>query len=238
MALQLAQRYESADAIPEAFRELYVERDGGYVFDWSQVEGAVDPAAVDAALGELRAEREAHKATKRRLAAYRAGDAPPPLTPEERAQWEEYERLVEEVERLEFQLHQRTEAEVQRLAEEIAAERVAALEEELADLDDELQGIRQELAELKAGETERVEIDARLQAIKDALPRFAFVDGVEADLVWHAIEGPEPLRVGHDGRVRSARGESVVEWIERLARSRPHWSKNARRPEAPRSLFR
>ncbi len=224
---------------PERFAELYKQADdgNGYVLDLDLFEDVVDPAAVEAAQEALRAERLAHRETKARLAARRAGDAPDPLTDEERAQRDEYERLAEERERLEFQLYQRTEAEVQRIAEEIAAREIASLEEMVGLKAGELEAMRQELAEFKAAETERVELDARLTAIRDALPRFAFVDGVEADLVWHALEGPDGLTVDGE-RVKSTRGESVVEWVERLARSRPHWSKNAPRREAPRSLFR
>lgn len=235
--MQLAQRYESPDAIPEAMRELFVERDGAWHFDWTSIDGAVDPADVEARMAELRAERAAHRATKDKLYKARSGDAPAPLTDEERAQRDEYERLSEERERLEFQLYQRTEAEVQRIAEEIAAREIASLEEMVGLKAGELERMRQELAEFKAAETERVETDARLTAIKDALPRFAFVDGVEADLVWHALDGPDGLVVDGE-RVKSTRGESVVEWVERLARSRPHWSKNAPRREVPRSLFK
>lgn len=234
--MQLAQRYESPDAIPEAMRELFVERDGAWHFDWSQVEGTVDPADVEAAQAEIRAEREAHRETKFALYKRRSGDRVE-LTPEERAQRDEYQALVEQKESLEFKLHKRTEAEVQRIAEEIAAREIASLEEALGLKEGEIERMRQELAELKAGEQQRVETDARLTAIKDALPRFAFEDTVEADLVWHALEGPDGL-VAEGERVKSTRGESVVEWVERLARSRPHWSRNARRREAPRSLFK
>lgn len=226
--------YAAMARVPERFAELYKPADdgNGYVFDWAQVEGLVDPAEVDRLHDELRRERLAHRRSKHQAAT---SDAREP-TDEERAQREEYERLAEERERLEFELHKRTEAAVGERVERIVAERVAALEGELAGARDELQDIRQELEELRAGEAQRVETDARLQAIRDALPRFAFVEGVEADLVMHA-DGPDGLVV-RDGRVRSARGESVADWVERLARSRPHWSKNVRRPEAPRSLFR
>jgi hypothetical protein len=67
----LKRKYATQAEIPAGFESLYKEQDGAFVRDDSQIEGAGgDSSAVTNVQKALNAERQAHKATKDKLAAF------------------------------------------------------------------------------------------------------------------------------------------------------------------------
>lgn len=203
---KLAAVVDSLDAVPEAFRELYAERDGHYALD---VDGVEDPAALKSALQKERAAR-AKAERDARAAAEKFADLD-----------------VDEIRRLQEAERQRKDGELISAGkvDELVNERIKRLQDEFTK-----EKARLEQEKVAAG----AQLDRLL--IDNEVSRLAAAKGVAStaidDVIWRARQ---VFRRDKDGTVRGYSGEtplfsgkdatqplSIEEWLGDLAGRAPH----------------
>lgn len=151
MALKL--QYDTQDAIPEAFRPLYEEKEGKYAFKTSEVEGMKTQADIDRMSVGLTKERNDHKESKTKLSKWVAlGKSP--------------EEIQEALDRLP-ELEAAAEAGGSKSADAVKKQVEAGMATATAKHQRELQAAKDQFVSL-GQRVEAYEERERRQAIKDA----------------------------------------------------------------------
>ena len=205
--------YDSKDSIPEAFRELYSERDGKW--EVTGIEGVKTQGDMDRVNGALaRAKSERDEA---RSALTKRGEA----TPEQVTGLEDQVAELETKLKMAGKTPEDFESKLSELADRRAATKVAP--------------VQRELEQAKAGLTERdtkiVDLTATVQNrdIDDVLRSAAAESKVERDAVNDVLMHRGVFERSETGDVVSRDGVGVTpgisptQWLEDRKKDRSHW---------------
>lgn len=200
--------YDKQEDVPEAYRELYAERDGK--FELSGIEGIKTQADVDRLATALTKERTDHKATKDRLAAW--GDLKP----------DETRTQLDRIPELEAQADKVDDEKLDKLFE-------ARTRTKLAPVERERDGLKTKLEEA-LGKVAEFETKERVRAIHDAVRSEAMKSKVvESALDDVLMVAERVFEVSEDGWVKTRDGMGVTpgiaasDWLSEMQPKRPHW---------------
>ncbi len=215
--------YNTAEEIPEGFADLYTEKDGKFAL--TEVEGIKTQADIDKIQGGLRLERNDHKATKEKLAAF--GDIDPATIPSQ----------LEELTATKAQLDALTaaggfdETKIEPIIEARVNRAVGPLQREKTQLQRDLDLARKGTAE------KEVEVNSLKQTmvqrdVEGAIRSAATGAKVLPTAIDDAVmNGVRVFEVVEDGRIltRDIPGSGITvgltpaEWFKDMVDKRPHW---------------
>ena len=213
--------YEKQEEIPTGFEELYVERNGR--FDLVGIEGVKTQADIDKQLEANRKEREAHKATKDKLAKF--GDLDPETIPTQLAELEETKARLEAVTK-EGKLD---ESKMAPIIDAAVRKALGPVERIKTQLERDLDNARKTTAEKDAEVSSlRGAITQRTveQSLRDAALAAKVIPTAVDDAVMY---GARVFEVTEDGRVVTKDNAGVTpgieakEWLKDMQERRPHW---------------
>lgn len=213
--MSLKFRYDSMNEVPEAFRELYTERDGAAVL--TGVEGLRTDEDVNRVQTALNAERKAHKDTKERLSAFAGLDAED--IQDQIAQLAvlkaKGEGKGDDDERVEKIITARVEAATSKLQRDLDKTKAKLTEYET------------ENAQFRANETRgfilgevakaQTALNVRQEAREDV--------NLRAESIFEIIENPDGTKavVTKSGVQGVKAGLAPEHWLEDSKATRPHW---------------
>ena len=202
--------YDTQDDIPEAFRELFAERDGK--FELAEVEGVKTQADVDRLNEALRKERGDHTKTKEKLSAW--GD----LNPEETRT--QLDRIPE------LEAHQ-ADGDSQEKIEQIVQGRLqtatAPLERKVSTLEKENGELKTSIADFQAKDTRRQIHDAVREAgVSTKILDTAMDDALMLGERIFEVREDDGAIVTRDG-VGVTPGIRPADWFSEVQEKRPHW---------------
>lgn len=203
--------YEKKEDIPEAFAELYEERDGKFVL--VNIEGIQTDANVQRLEKALRDEREDHKKTKDKLRSYTSlGDDP-----------EEIHKKLDKIPELEAAAAGKIdEAKLEQMVEGRVKSRLSPVERERDRLKTELDTATGKITELD-GTIKKSKIT---EAIRKAAEEHHVVPEAIDDAIMH---GERIFEVTEDGKVVAKDNVGVSpglhpkDWLSDMQKTRPHW---------------
>ena len=214
--MALKDQYASKDEIPEAFRELYTERDGRW--ECTGISGMKTSADVDRVQRSLDKERSEHSASKAKLR-------------EHADRWGEldYDDVMSKLDRIpELEEAAKGKLDDDKI-EEIVSRRVdsriktktAPLERDLAKLTKERDSFAEENQGLKGKERVRTIRDS----VQEALIKSKVIDAAREDALFRAeyvfdlVDGKPATKEG----VGVTPGLDPSGWLEEIQPNRPHW---------------
>lgn len=203
--------YASLDEVPETYRDLFEERDGGYHL--TRIEGLVTTADVQRVKTALDSERNLHKSTKEQLKG---------LLGERKL--EEVQAMLDKLPELEAAAAGKLdETKLNELVEGRLRTRTAPLEREKQQLAAKAQELEQLVETFKQRETQRTIGDAvRAAALKAKVLDTAQEDVLLlAERVFEVTE--EGKVVARDGAPGAQPGLSPEAWLMDMQTKRPHW---------------
>lgn len=204
--------HDTLEEIPEAFRELYTQRDGKYLL--TGIAGVKTEADVATLSKSLNSERDEHKATKEKLRLWEG------LEPDKvRLQLDRVAELEVAArgnkEEIDKKLEELTEARVR--------SRIAPVERENTAVKKQLEEATVQLQQLQKEQVRRtVHDNVRAAAEKGKILPEAIVDVLLlADAVFAVAEGGAVLT--KDNAFGITPGLSPEVWVQEMQDKRPHW---------------
>lgn len=203
--------YTAQDEIPEPFRPLFEERDGG--FHLTRIEGLVTTADVQRVKTALDSERNQHKSTKEQLKG---------LLGERKL--EEVQAMLDKLPELEAAAAGKLdEGKLNELVEGRLRTRTAPLEREKQQLLTKAQELEQLVETFKQRETQRAIGDA----VRSAALKAKVLDTAQEDVLLLAERVFEVTEEGkvvaRDGAPGAQPGLSPEAWLMDMQTKRPHW---------------
>lgn len=216
MALQAI--YENQEQIPEAFRELFSERNGK--FELTGITGIRTQADVDRVQASLTSERTAHKQTKDRLrGVHFKGKSVVEMNDEElRGAVEGLDRYEE----LEASAGKMDEGKLAQLVESRIRTKLAPVERER----DQLKGQVTELTNQVTGYVQKEKTRTIHDAVRKAAGTAKVIDTAMDDVL---MLSERIFDVGEDGSVTARDQVGVTPgvtpdvWLAEMQAKRPHW---------------
>lgn len=204
--------HEKVDEIPEAFRELYTEKNGKY--ELTGIAGVKTQADIDRLQTALEKERNDHKAVKERFSVW--GDL-------------QYEDVVKKLDRFpELEAAAAGKLDETKI-EEIVQNRVnGTLNSKLAPLDRELKTTKTALEQATAKVQEYETREIR-RSIHDSVREAIIAAKVLPEATEDALLLAERVFEVVDGKVVTKDGVGVTPglnaklWLDSIAEKRPHW---------------
>jgi regulator of replication initiation timing len=200
---------DSIDDLPEPIQELYSKK--GDKFELTGIEGVKTPADVERLTKTLNTEREAHKATKAKLAAF--GDLEP----------EEVQAKLDKYDELEATSGGKVDDEkIAKLVEARVKSQIGPKDRELKKLQDENATLRADNETLRSGERKRLIHDhVRTAAQKSKLLDTATEDALfMAERVFDVDENGVVITRDNVGVTPGLDAEG---WLQEIQPKRPHW---------------
>lgn len=194
---------DSIDDLDDSIKELYSKK--GDKFELTGVEGVKTAADVERITKTLNTEREAHKATKTKLASF--GDLNP----------EEVHTKLDKFDELEAAAGGKLdETKINQLVESRLKTQMAPKDRELKKLQDENAALKADNETLKAGDKRR-KIHDRIRevAVKNKLLETAVDDAL--------LMAERSFDVDEEGNVTTKDGTDPESWLLELQPKRPHW---------------
>jgi hypothetical protein len=220
MTMKLKLKYDDQNDIPEAFRDLYEEKDGAWHL--TGIEGIKTDRDVTAVKTALEKERTARRDLEGKLKKFeRLADKDP----------EELLKALEEVEDLRAQLEDG--AGKGRGGDQAAID--AAVKRATQQLQRELDKARTaekaKATELEAARAEAADLGGRIKrsTIEGELTRAASTLKVRTEALADLLRYQDVFELGDDGEVRTRDNVGVPpglpagEWLGHMKSSRPHW---------------
>lgn len=204
--------HDSIDDIPEAFRELYTEREGKHVL--TGIGGVKTQEDIDRIHGGLTKEREEHQATREKLAQWRDLDHDDVIAKLDR--FKELEIAAKgNKEEMDAKLEELTEARI--------GSRLAPVERENRTLKENLEKATTQLEAMKASEKRRTITDevmtvaGEMKVISGALDDMKLLAGA----VFEVTEDGKVLTKENDFGITPGLSPDV--WLQEMQDKRPHW---------------
>lgn len=206
---KLAAVLDSIDDLADPIKELYSKK--GDKFELTGIEGVKTAADVDRIQKTLNTEREAHKATKAKLAPFADLNI------------EEVTAKLDRFDELEAAASGKLDDEkINKLVETRLKTQLAPKDRDLKKAQDELTALREENARLKSGEKRRLIHDA----VREAAGKHKVLDSAIEDALFMA---ERVMDVDEDGNVVTKDGVGVTpgsnaaDWLQEIQPKRPHW---------------
>lgn len=204
--------YESEDDIPEAYRDLFTERNGAW--ELTRVQGLRGAGDVQRLEQSLRRERDDHKATRAKLREYEQLEQEPA----------ELRALLDRLPELEAAAddHKDVEAKIEARVQARANAQIAKMERERDQAIKDRDEAREQNTQLTA--------QARERRIADAVRKAAVKKKVQAPAMEDALLlASRVLTEDDDGNIVTRDSVGVTPgldpetWLEEIAPNRPHW---------------
>jgi hypothetical protein len=210
--------YEAQDGIPEAYRELYTERNGKW--ELTEVEGVKTQTDVDKLTEAARKERADHADTKKTLASLK------PFADLEMTHEELQEKLdrVEELEAAAKAGGKLNEEELEAAVERRLARKLKPLERQISTLTEERDALTGKVGELQGREDRRAVVKAAVAAAQKAgVPQDALPDVELAAEVMLVRETESGDIITKDG-IGVTPNVGAETWIADMLPKRPMWN--------------
>jgi hypothetical protein len=219
--MKLKTVYANAEDIPEGYADLYTERNGQ--FELTGIEGVKTQTDVDRVTESLRKERNDHKQTKEKFAAFSE------LDPEEvHTKLENYDSLVEQNEALKAG-GQFDEEKAEPIIQARVKQAIGPLEREKASLQKQIVERDRKLQE-KDGEV----VNLRTTIVTDKVERSLREAAADAKVLGPAVSdvvlnGQRVFELTEDDRVITrdlpgvTPGLTPKEWLKDKQETSPHW---------------
>lgn len=217
MALNIS--YDKQDEIPEAYRDLFTERDGKW--ELTGITGMKTQADIDRMQTAITKERDDHKETKGKLKVFVDAKVDLEQHTKDQAELVELRAKIEAGAGSDFDQTKFDEA-VERLATSKAATATAPLQTSLDTMTTERDGLTSENQEFKTKETNRTISDA----VRSAATEIKIIDTAVDDVL---LLGERIFEVGEDGavltrdNVGATPGIAPSIWLAEMQEKRPHW---------------
>lgn len=222
--MDLELTYESAESIPDGFKELYTEKDGKHHL--TGVVGLKTQSDVDYVKDILEKERQAHKGTKEKLGKW--GDLDHQDVTQKLARVDELEIMASgNKDEFDKKLEELTEARIK--------SRVAPLELSVTEKDKTIAELQAEVQTLANEKVQRLVHDQIRAALKTAKTRAEAEDDI-------LLLGDAIFEVDEQGKVITKEnaygftpGISPEVWLTQMKDKRPHWWPTSKGGDAPGS---
>ena len=213
MTLQLKAIYEKLEEIPEAFRELYTERDGKFAV--SAIDGMKTQIDVDKLSEAARKERALHQETRQKLVVWNTLGKTP----------EEVQDLLDRMPELEAAAAGKgvDETKIEALVTSRLNRQLVPLQRQLTEKDTKLKELTDLTGVLQAERVTRTVHDnvraaaTKLKVIPEAMPDVLML----AERMLEIDEDGKTVRT--KDQVGVTPGVSPEVWLTDMQRSRPHW---------------
>jgi hypothetical protein len=202
--------YDTEDKIPEAFRELYTEKNGK--FELTGINGVKTQADIDRLQTSLTKERDAHKTSKSQLEQYAS-----------LGKLEDLQAALDKLPELEAAAAGKLDdAKLNELVDGRLKSKTAPLERERAQLQTQLQEAQTKIAEYEQLNRQRKIHDAvRAAATDSKLHEHALDDALL--LAERVFDVDEDGRVVTKDNVGVTPGVDPKVWLTEMQPKRPHW---------------
>ena len=203
--------YDSADDVPEPYRDLFEERDGK--FQLTKIEGIATEADVSRMRRALDSERNSHKDLKTRWTGF-FGERKP----------EDVQALLDRLPELETLANGKVdETKLNELAEARARGKLAPVERKLTETERALQQAMEQVKLFQTEKQQRTIGDAvRAAAVKGKMLDTAQEDALLlAERVFEVTEDGKVMT--RDGLQNVPPGLSPDVWLSDMQKARPHW---------------
>jgi len=204
--------HDSADDIPEAFRELYTEREGKHVL--TGIGGVKTQADIDRMRTGLDKEREEHRETRDKLNRWKDLDHDDVVSKLDR--FKELEIAAKgNKEEMDAKLEELTEARI--------GSRLAPVERENRTMKEQLETVTGQLEAMKANEKRRAITDevmsvaGEMKVISGALDDMKLLAGA----VFEVTEDGKVMTKENDFGITPGLSPDV--WLQEMQEKRPHW---------------
>ena len=209
--------YDAQDDIPEAFRELFTEREGKW--ELTGIAGMKTQADVDRVQTALEKERGEHKETKTKLKTF------------EHINLEQFDKDQTEIVELRAKVEAGAgdgfdEAKFNEAVDKLATSRVATetapLRRELDQMTERATGLETENGDFRQEKTNRIVTDA----VRSAATGIKVIDTAVDDVL---MLGERVFQVAEDGTVLTKEGVGVTPgiapdiWLSEMQAKKPHW---------------